>query len=150
MGLSNALRAQILDTYFGDGNDSSFTVPATLHVGLSSTTPAPDGTNVTEPSTNGYARVSVDNSGADEEWTAATVADPSVKDNAAAITFPESTGAWLAGAALTHFVIYDAATAGTFIGFGALDTSRTVDASGITLEFAIGALNINLDDADTA
>lgn len=140
MGLSQSVHQQLLDKVIG-GVD--FTPATNIHVGLSSTAPAADGTNVTEPSTGGYARVSVTNNAT--EWPAATAADPSVKDNANTITFPESTGAWLAGASLTHFVLYDAATAGTFLGSGALDTARTVDASGITLSFAAGELNVQLD-----
>jgi len=139
MSLSNAVKSDLLDAYF---NSTALSPPANVYIGLSSTAPAEDGTNVTEPSTGSYARVTVVNNGA--AWNSATVADPSVKDNAAEIAFPESTAAWLASASLTHFVIYDAATAGNYIGGGALTTARTVDAAGITLKFAAGELNIEL------
>jgi len=141
MSLSNLQKAALLDARFGETALPSI---GTLHVGLSSTAPAEDGTNVTEPSGGGYARVAVDNSGAGQEWNAATVDDPAVKPNSAEIAFPESTGAWLAGANLTHVVIYDAATNGNYIGGAALDTARTVDAAGITLRFAAGELQITL------
>lgn len=141
MSLSNTIKKGLLDHYFGD---SAITVPASVYVALSSTAPSEDGTNVTEPSSGGYARVDQVNSGAGQEWNAATTADPSVKDNSAAVTFPESTGAWLAGANLTHFALYDAATGGTYIGGGALATPRAVDAAGITLEFSAGELDISL------
>lgn len=139
MSLSNTVKAALLDAYF---NSNALSPPATVYVGLSSTAPSEDGTNVTEPSSGSYARVEVDNDGT--AWNDATDADPSVKDNASAITFPESTGAWLTGSDLTHFVIYDAASAGNYVGGGSLDTARSVDASGITLEFSAGELDISL------
>lgn len=141
MSLADAQKAALLDQLFGD---TAITVPATVYIGLSSTAPGSDGTNITEPSSGAYARVAVDNSGAGQEWNAATVAAPSVKDNTNAITFPESTGAWLAGANLTHYIIMDAATGGNMLDSGALDTARSVDAAGITLEIAAGELNIQL------
>lgn len=141
MSLSNAQKAALLDARFGETTLPSI---GNVYIGLSSTAPNEDGTNVTEPSSGGYARVAVDNSGAGQEWNAATVADPAVKDNANPITFPQSTGAWLAGANLTHFVIFDAASGGNYLGGGALNTVRTVAASGETLEFAAGELNIEL------
>lgn len=140
MSLSNAIKAALLDAYFGD---NGLTVPASLYVGLSSTSPTVTGGNVTEPSTGGYARVEITNTGA-SDWNAATSADPSVKDNSVEITFPQSTAAWLAGADLTHFVIYTAASAGDFVASAQLDTARSVDAEGITLRFNAGDLNIDL------
>lgn len=91
----------------------------TWHVGLSTTTPTMAGGNVTEPSGNGYARVAT----APADWGNATNADPSEVSNAVDILFPEVTGSgW---GTITHFVIYDAASAGNFLGFGALTTPKT-------------------------
>lgn len=73
-------------------------------------------------------------------WAAATVADPSVKANAAVLT----TAAATAGATITHFAVYSAATDGNQrVDWTALDASRTV-AIGDTLSAAVGALKITL------
>lgn len=108
------------------------------------THPAADGSNVREPSSGAYARVEQVNSGAGQEWNAATSADPSVKDNSAAVTMPESTGAWLDGDELTDAVLFDALSGGAYQGNVPLDTVRKVEAAGVTLEFAAGELNIEL------
>jgi hypothetical protein len=84
--------------------------------------------------TNGYTRKQV--AGAD--FNAAGV--DKVIENVNALAFPASTGAWASGAALTQVYLSDAATAGNEVAYGTLSTARTVDASGITLTFAAGAL----------
>lgn len=112
----------------------------TIYVALSSTTPTESGTNITEPSSGSYARVAT----AAIDWDAATSADPSVVLNAAAVEFPQATGDWVSGADLTHFVLYDAASAGNVLGSGALGTAKPV-LSGDTPSFAIGDLLISLD-----
>ena len=58
MPLTNAIKAAVLDALYGK---ATLTVPDTLHVGLSTTAPNPDGTGFTEPSGGGYARVAVPN-----------------------------------------------------------------------------------------
>lgn len=50
------LENKLLDHVFGGGD---YARPATLYIGLSTTTIADGGTNITEPSGNGYARVAV-------------------------------------------------------------------------------------------
>lgn len=111
MSLSNAIKAALLDVFFGD---NGLTVPANLYIGLISTAPTATGGNVTEPSSGGYTRVEVTNTGS-SQWNNATDADPSVKNNNAELTFPQSTGAWLAGANLTHFAIFTAASGGDYV-----------------------------------
>jgi hypothetical protein len=121
--------------------DPAYTPPATMHIGLSSTTPTEAGGNITEPSTGAYARVST----AAADWSAASGTAPAVKTTTAVKTFPTATADWVAGANLTHFVLFDAATAGNALAFGALTTAKPV-LNGDTASFAAGSLILKLGD----
>lgn len=141
-GFSRYTDRALLNALFG--KTSSFGALAsapTIYVGLSSTTPSKTGTNVTEPSGDGYARVET----AASDWNAATDASPSVIDNAAEIEFPTATDDWASGSNMTYFVAYDAASGGNFLGRGALSTPKAV-LSGDTPTFAAGECNIQLGD----
>lgn len=85
------------------------------YVGVSTTTPTAAGGNVTEPAigTAGYARVLV----SEAEFGTAT---NGVISNIVEQQFPQSTGVWLAGANLTHFVVYDAATGGNLLHYNVI------------------------------
>ena len=92
-------------------------IPAAYYIGLSKTAPAADGTGVSEPPTSeGYTRVALVN-----------LSEPTdgVVTNSDVIKFPESTGAW---GTVTHYAIYDAATAGNLLMYGALGSSRSIEA----------------------
>jgi hypothetical protein len=127
------LENKLLDHVFGGGD---YARPATLYIGLSTTTIADGGTNITEPSGNGYARVAVTNNATN--WPAASAG---VKSNGTPITFPAATGSW---GTITDFFISDADTGGNILAFGALAAAQAV-ASGETINFAVGALDISLD-----
>lgn len=126
--LDNALLNEVL-------GGKNYTPPTNLYVALSTTAPNKNGGNVTEPSGGGYARVQVAN-------TADNFPDASSgqKKNGATITFPEATGNW---GTVTHFVIYDAATGGNALMYGALTASKTIEA-GDTASFDINALTISI------
>ena len=64
--------------------------------------------------------------------------NPTVASNSAIITFPAATAAW---GTITHFGVWDAATAGNYRGSGAVTTPKTVN-SGDTARFAANALTI--------
>lgn len=113
-----------------------FAQPATVYLALSTTAPNQAGTGVTEPVGNGYARAAVTNNATN--WPNAT---NGAKSNGTVITFPVSTGSW---GTVTHFGIYDAATAGNLLAYGTLNNPQTVS-SGDTLSFAVGALDITLN-----
>lgn len=84
-------------------------IPTGLWIGLSTTTPNIDGTNVTEPSSSGgYARVKL-----------TSLSEPSngVVTNPNAIVFNKSTTDW---GVLSHYVIYDAQSGGNLLGFSHL------------------------------
>lgn len=138
MSFTQRTSAAVLNSIFGNTSDFGALASApNIHIGLSTTAPAEDGTNVTEPVGNAYARVAV---GA-ANWASATNADPSVLDNSAAINFPTPTGSW---GTVTHFVIYDALTAGNVVASGALTASRSIQTDD-TVSFPIGDLDITLD-----
>jgi hypothetical protein len=125
-------------------NTGIFAQSGSVYVGLKTADPTDDNSGGTEPTiaTNAYARVAVARgTGA---WDAPANSSGAMRTaNTAAITFPTSSGAWASSAALTHFIIMDASTAGNLLYSGALSVSRTVDATGITISFAIGALTID-------
>jgi len=73
-------------------------------------------------------------------WAAATLADPSVKANAAALTSAAASGA----GTISHFAIFDASTSGNQItDWTALSASKAV-VSGDQLTAAIGAIAVTL------
>lgn len=121
--------------------DVAFTVPATLYVALSTSTPTQTGSGVTEPSTGAYARVSVANNTTNFVAASTQPANGQEQTNGAAITFPAATASW---GTITYFGIYDAASAGNLLCFGALTTAQTI-ASGDTASFAAGSLTITLN-----
>jgi len=121
---------EILDHLFGKG---SYT-PPTIYVGLSTADPGDDGTGLSEPSGNGYARVATSAS----DWNAAS---GGALDNTNAIEFAEATGSW---GTLTHFALFDASSGGNLLAHGALTQAKTI-ASGDTAQFAAGNLDVSLD-----
>jgi hypothetical protein len=130
MSFANYLENKVLDHITGK---TSYTKP-TAYIGLSTANPTDDASGLAEPSGNGYARVTTSGS----DWAAAASGATS---NAAAITFPEASGSW---GTITHFAIFDAASDGNMLAYGALSSSETID-SGETPRFSIGELDITLD-----
>jgi len=112
---------------------TSWTMP-TVYLGLSTADPTDSGVGLAEPSGNGYARVAT--SGA--TWN--TPSEGAV-DNAAEIAFPQATGSW---GTITHFALFDAASAGNMIAHGALTVAKSVS-SGDTVKVAAGDLDITQD-----
>ena len=133
MSFFNYLENAVLDHIVGK---TTYALP-TCYIGLSSSTPAEDGTSVTEPSGGSYARVST--AGAD--WNAASAGATS---NANAITFAQATADWVSGSNLTHLVAYDAVTAGNPLFYGALTVAKPV-LNGDTASFPAGDIDITLD-----
>lgn len=121
---------KILDHIFGKG---SYT-PPTIYAGLSTANPLDNGSGLAEPSGSGYARVATSSA----SWTTASSGSLS---NASDITFPQATGSW---GTVTHFALFDAASAGNMLAHGALSQSKTIT-SGDTAKFAAGDLDVSLD-----
>jgi hypothetical protein len=138
MPFTTYLEDLVLNYAYGNATPPSI---ATRYVGLSTTLPNAAGGNITEPTigTNGYTRVAYTNNTTNFPTTAADA-----KSNATAITFPTSTGAWLAGAALGYFFFSDAATGGNILDYATLNSPQMVAGSGATISFAIGAFTGSL------
>lgn len=132
MGASDYLEGKILDDIFGI---AAFSVPATVYIALYTAAPSDTGGG-TECSGNAYARVAVTNTAA--SWS--RVGNQVTNDNA--ITFPTPTGA--AWGTVTHWGMFDAASAGNLLMWGALTTSRAT-AAGTAPNFPAGDLQTNLD-----
>jgi hypothetical protein len=134
--MSDAQVNLLLDLYFSKASNTG--VPGTLYVGLSTTTPSNTGTGVTEPTGGAYARVAVTN-----DATNFPAATARAKSNGTDVVFPTATASW---GTVTHFVVYDASTAGNFVAWGALTVPVSV-VSGATVTFATGSLIINAPGA---
>jgi hypothetical protein len=132
MAISTYLGNTLLDYVFGK---VSFTPASTLYLGLSTTLPAADGTNITEPG-NGYARVSMANN-----KVSFTTASAATLYDAIQFSFPESSGSW--GTIGYFFIIDTSSGAGNVYVYGSLTNSRIIDSAGITLVLAASALQIN-------
>jgi hypothetical protein len=126
--LSDFLEATIIDHLL---RNQAYTPPTTIFLGLSTTTPADDGTGVTEPVGSGYAR----------EALALDAASGGVTANSAQIDFVASGGNW---GLITHIVVYDALTVGNLLLHGAMAVSRTIN-DGDTLRFSIGDIDLTID-----
>lgn len=138
MSMTNRTAQAMLNSLFGrTSNFGALGSAPSMHVALSTTAPAEDGTNVTEPVGNGYARQPAGAS----VWNDATLADPSLIDNQSIIDFGTATGSW---GTVTHVVIFDALTAGNVIASGALTTSRTIS-NNDPVSFQAGDIDVTLD-----
>ena len=121
---------EILDHIFGKG---AYT-PPTIYVGLSTADPGDDGSGLSEPSGNGYARAATSTT----DWATAS---GGTLGNAGAIQFAEATGVW---GTVTHFALFDAASGGHLLAHGALAQSKAIG-NGDTVRFATGDITITLD-----
>jgi len=128
--MSDYLEVELRKHVFRTG---SFTKPAALHVGLFTAAPS-DAGGGTEVSGGSYARVA--RAPLDANWTAPD-STGGVTANAALITFAAPTANW---GTVTHFAIFDAASGGNLITWGALSASRIINNNDAAPEFAIGAL----------
>lgn len=130
---SNFLENEILDHVFGN---AAYAAPATLYLGLSTTTIVDAGTGITEPSGNGYTRAAVTNNA-----TNFPAASNGSKSNGTVINFPTPTGAW---GTVVNFFVADASTAGNILAYGTLTVAQPI-VSGNPVSFQVGALVFTLD-----
>jgi len=134
--MSDYLEGEIIKHIFRTG---SFTKPTVLAIGLLTAAPSDTGGG-TEVTGGSYARVSVNP--LDANW-AAIVGNNGTTSNVSAVTFPAPTANW---GTITHFGIYDAASAGNLLFYGALTTSKTVNNGDAAPSFAGGALTVQVDN----
>lgn len=120
------------------GTKTSPAIPSEYYLGLSTTAPSKDGSNVTEPTSggSGYARVKI---------TDLSEPTDGVISSTAPIEFPESTSDW---GTITNYVIFDGLTEGNLLMYGELENSRHVDQNTV-VTFRTGGLTITLDDLAT-
>lgn len=143
--MSDYLENKIIDWLF---RSQAFTPPATLHVGLLTAAPADTGGG-TEVSGGSYARVAVTGSLANFAGTqsaGSTVASSGTggtTSNNGAVTFPAPTANW---GVVTHFGIYDAASAGNLLFWAPLTASKTVNNGDAAPSFAAAALTVQIDN----
>lgn len=124
MGKTDVLENRMLDYSVRGVQPAAFTP----HMGLFTAAPT-DTTAGTEVSGGGYARQDV----SAEYGTAAAAGSVS---NDAEVAFPQATANW---GTVTHFGIFDAASGGNLLRWGALGTAKAVNQDD-TPKFAIGAL----------
>ena len=125
--MSDYLENEILDHILGTG---AYTMPTTVYVGLSTATLADDASG-TELSGSGYARQSA----------SFNAAASGTADNSAAIEFPAATAS---SGTVSHFGIYDAASAGNLLIHGAFTTAKLID-TGDILKISAGDLDVSAD-----
>jgi len=122
------LRAHIFRT-------ATMSKPGALHVSLHTATPTDAGTGA-EVSGGSYARVNL--APGDANWSAPD-AMGGLTANLAAITFPSPTANW---GTVTHFAIWDAASGGNMLIYGALSTPKTINNGDAAPSFAAGAVQV--------
>lgn len=141
--LSDYLENKILDHIL---RATAFTAPVTTYVGLLTAAPT-DALAGTEASGGAYARVAVTSGTA--AWnntqgntTGASTGTDGTIENATVITFPTPTAGW---GLVTHFAVYDAATAGNMLFYAPLTTSKTIN-TGDAVSFAAGSATFQIDN----
>ena len=142
--MSDYLENKVIDWLF---RGQTFSPPAGLHVGLLTAAPSDTGGG-TEVSGNNYARVNLAPSLAN--WagtqaaasTTASTGNTGTTSNNNAISFPTPSGSW---GTVTHFAIYDAASAGNLLFFAALTIPKTI-AQNDVVSFAAAALTVQIDN----
>lgn len=114
---------------------ASYTPPASIYMGFSTTTPNPDGTNFTAPTYTGYARKQV---------TFNAAASRAITNNGIVTFDPCSSG----NNTLTYWGLFDQLAGGNLLGYAALSTPKQVVAGNTptvgdqvaAISFAAGAL----------
>ena len=129
--LSEYVRKSVIESLY---NGVAFpSLPSSWYVSLHTVEPTLTGGNEL-PATNGYARI---------VWT--PLADGGTPDyivvNNGNVEFAPATGGpW---SEVTYFGIWDAVTAGNFLGYGILTTARTVLTDGV-FRFLDGDLSVKM------
>ena len=127
-GISDYLAHKMLDLIF---NGVAYNGPDT-YLGMSTAYPGDDGSGITEPSGNNYARQLVDN------WTAAS---GGVADIADTVTMNTPSGDW---GTLTYAFLTDALTGGNLLYYCRLRVANT-PGDGDPIRFLPGDLQVSVD-----
>jgi len=127
-GLSNGNSVTISGTTNYDGVYTISNV-ATDTFEITATWVSDDATGQWLHGLGGYARVAITNGIGAGQFLAAVGGDPSSKKNNGAKTFPQATADWLAGADITHILVWDdptATAAVNLMAFIELTTARPI------------------------
>lgn len=128
--ISDYTEDKVIDHLTGKAD---FTLPA-CYLALSTTQPSDDGTGVTEPSGNGYARKQIQGSDLGS-------ASGGVIANTSAITFAQASGGdW---GNCQYWATYDALTSGNMIAHGTLTSARNIT-DGKQFEVPIGDIELTV------
>lgn len=129
----------ILNAFFGRSQYAS--LASSCYIGLSTTTPAADGSNFTEPASSaGYARTFLGTYNQSNTYQMDAAADGRISNSSKIIFFPEATASW---GTVTYFGIFTTATGGTPILYGALTSSVAIPSGYIPI-FRAGNLTVSL------
>lgn len=111
---------------------------SSFYIGLSSSAPTSSGTNYSEPTGNGYARVKVENF---------SLVSDGVVTNRDTFAFPLTTGTWFStDARAAYWCLFDGSGSNAhLLASGALNTPRTIE-EGVVITVPAGALNISLTE----
>lgn len=137
--MTNYLENKLIDWLF---RGQAFSPPVTQYVALFTAAPS-DAGGGTEVTGGSYARVAITSSLANwagTQSTGSTVASTGTggqTSNNAAITFPEPTANW---GAVTHFALFDAASAGNMLTWAALTSPKTINNGDAAPSFPAGTL----------
>lgn len=129
-GKSKYLEQKILNHVL---RNASYTPPTTLYLALFTVDPTDAGTG-TEVTGGSYARQTV-------AFNAPAASGVSTSTNSADVLFPVASAAW---GTVTHWGIFDAATAGNLLYLGALTPNKAV-ASADQIKIAAGTLSVTED-----
>lgn len=138
--MSDYLENKLVDQIF---RGTAYTFPTTLYVGLLTAAPSDSGGG-TEVSGGSYARASIAASLANfagtqgAGTTVASTGTGGATSNNTAITFATPSATW---GTVTHFGIYDAASAGNLLFWGALTISKTINQAD-TVTFPAASLSV--------
>jgi hypothetical protein len=128
MAYTNYARNKLQDFMFGG---VTYSAPATYYLGLSTTTISVSGSNATEPSGAGYARVPITN-----DKTSWTYSSSGCLLNSTSLSFVESSGSW---GTVTYVALWDAETSGSIWAYQALPESKIIQ-TGTTVSFSASKL----------
>lgn len=137
--MSNYLETEIIKYWFQ--NDGAVAPkPTNLYVGLFTASPSDAGGGTEVSAGGGYARVTVVCNSTN--WAGPTAGDGTVK-NGNAITFGTPTVNWNT---ITSVGVFDAASGGNLLWWGALDVPKTVNNGDAAPSFAANQLTIQVDN----
>lgn len=120
MSATNYAKNKALDYQFGN---ISYTPPANLYLGMSTTSISTSGSNESEPSGANYSRVQIPN-----DKSHFTYASSGCLVNSASIVFPESSGSW---GTITTLFLSDASTSGSIWYYTTLASPKIIQANAI-------------------